>query len=109
MAALTIFIYDIMLSFGEEVLVMTAHASFHMLIHFTQVEYVWGSNISRITVLYFVVRYFTAINLMYVYLYCSACPSLNFQQFRNCEYASRISHVSAPIHHFPGSKDVDRS
>ena len=32
----------------------------------SQVEYIWGSNISTATVLYFVIRYFSAINLWYV-------------------------------------------
>ena len=90
MAALAIFIYDIMLSFGQEVTTRSASTSFHMLIHLTQVEYMWGSNTSLVTVLYFVIRYFTAINLVYVFLCRRMCALLNSQQHRDREYVHRI-------------------
>ena len=73
-ASLTFLIYDIILSFDKEV--MAIYVGFRLLLmRYMQVEYIWGSNTSIVTVLYFVMRYFTALNLTYVYSCTVAIPS----------------------------------
>jgi hypothetical protein len=94
-AAMAFCIYDVILSFGQEVKILLAQTPQQFDVVFRlKVKYIWKSKLSPVTVLYVVVRYFTVATLMCVF----PCHT---QVTRRLYFATRF--VTASMSVFPSN------